>query len=321
MKQGSEVIAMVFKSLENRFVMKPSLFKSLFTISLLIFLFGNCSKSPDSSSSSGNQGSTVSSTSYKGALVGSTGYINLNLQGSGLQGVNHSYILVTYIDSSNTPVYVLKDSLTTSSLTNWQPGSAIANAVFNGVSGISVSLVSLDADGSNPVTTIHVPNDPYVKSFIIKETVSNTPLLVYIGKAIPAAKGTSGTGGSCNCYTKTINFVINPAYIGSSYAAANAIYIDSMSHWAGFLNAQILSSTPNQLTSIINNNDTAGLHVNNNAGGPNSNNGSGPVNGTLQISTDGTKITGSISAMYIPNYGSQTSSCACSYTITATKVQ
>lgn len=301
--------------------MRPSFLKSILTLSILFVFLGGCSKSPDSSSS-GNAGSssTVNSVTYKGALVGSTGYLNLNLQGSNLQGVNHSYILITYIDSSRTPVYVQKDSLLTNSLVGWQPGTAINNAVFTGTSGISVTLVSLDADGSNPVTKIAVPNDPNVKSFITKETVSSAPLLIFMGKAVPSAKGISGSGGTCNVYSKTINFVINPAYVGSSYAAANAIYVDSVSHLAGFLNAQILSANPNQLTQIINNNDTAGLHVNN-IGGPNSNNGSGPVNGTLQISSDGTKLTGSISGMYLPNYGSSINSCSCSYTIIAVKVQ
>ncbi len=302
--------------------MKRSFLKPNFIFCLLFIFLSSCSKSPDSSStSSSNQGSssTVTSITYKGALVGSTGYLNLNLQGSGLQGVNHSYILITYIDSSRTPVYVQKDSLTTNSLSGWQPGTAISNALFMGSSSISVTL-SLDSDGSNPVTKITVPNDPYVKSFIAKETVSNAPLLIFIGKAVPAGKGISGSGGTCAFYTKTINFVINPVYAGSGFAAATAIYIDSVSHWAGFLTAQILSANPNQLTQIINNNDTAGLHVNN-IGGPNSNNGSGPVSGTLQISTDGSKLTGSISGIYIPNYGSFSNSCSCSYTISAVKVQ
>jgi len=142
---------------------------------------------------------------------------------------------------------------------------------------------------------MQVPNDPYVKVFIEKETVSNTPLLVFIGKAIAVGNGISGGGGSCNCYTKTINFVINPAYVGNSSAAANAIYIDTYSHLAGFLNAQILSSDPSTLTQIINNNDTAGLHVYNGPGGPNSNNGSGFVNGSIKISSDGLSLSGTIS--------------------------
>lgn len=290
---------------------------------LTLALLAGCSKSPDSNStSSGSTGSstTISSVTYKGALVGSTGYLNLNLQGSNLQGVNQSYIIVTYIDSSRTPVFTQKDSLVTSSLAGWQPGTAISNAVFTGSSGISVTLVSLDADGSNPVTKISVPNDPYVKSFITKETVSNTPLLIFLGKAIPSGPGASGSGGTCSVYSKTINFVINPAYAGSSYAAATAIYVDSVSHLAGFLTAQILSSNPSQLTQFINNNDTAGLHVNN-IGGPNSNNGSGPVNGTLQISSDGTRITGTISGMYLPNYGSSQNACSGSYNVYAVKVQ
>ncbi|GGB18720.1 hypothetical protein GCM10011511_48160 [Puia dinghuensis] len=247
--------------------------------------------------------------------------MDVHLQGSNLGGTNPSYILVNYVDSSKNPVKTISDSLITNSLNNWQPGQAISNAIFSGASGIMVTLVSVDADGSNTVTTMTVPNDPYVKTFIAKETVSNAPLLVYLGKAVPSGSGISGAGGGCTCYTKTINFVINPAYVGSSYAAANAIYIDSSTHWAGFLNAQILSSNPNQLTQIINNNDTAGLHVNNGPGGPNSNNGSGPVNGTLQISADGKTLTGTISGMYKPNYGSQANSCSCSYNITAARIQ
>ena len=299
--------------------MKLSFLKSNCILCLLFIFWLSCSKSPGSSNTTTPSGNTVTSVMYKGALVGSTGYLSLNLQGSGLQGMNGSYVLVTYIDSAQTPVYVKKDSLTTQSLNGWQPGTAVSNALFTGPSGISVTL-SLDADGSNPVTKIKVPNDPYVKSFIVKETVSNAPLLIFIGKAVPAAKGISGSGGTCSFYTKTVNFVINPAYVGSGFAAATAIYIDSASHWAGFLTAQIVSSNPNQLTQIINNNDTAGLHVNN-IGGPNSNNGSGPVNGTLQISADGSKLTGLISGMYIPNYGSISNSCSCSYAIYAVRVQ
>ena len=225
------------------------------------------------------------------------------------------------MDSSKTPVVTIKDSLTTSSLNNWQPGQSISNAVFTGASGITVTLVSVDSDGSNPVTKMTVPNDPYVKVFIQKEAVSNTPLLVFIGKAVPTGNGISGSGGGCACNTKTINFVINPAYVGAQYAAANAIYIDTQSHLAGFLNAQIASANPNVLTQIVNNNDTTGLHVNNGAGGPNSNNGSGNVSGSIQISPDGNTLSGSISGMYNPFTGSQLNSCSCSYTISAVKVK
>ncbi|MHB1920948.1 MAG: hypothetical protein ACYCOO_01810, partial [Chitinophagaceae bacterium] len=249
------------------------------------------------------------------------GYLDLYLIGSPLGGSNPSYILVNYVDSSKTPVYTIQDSLRTSSLNNWQPGTSISNAIFTGSSGITVTLISVNSDGSNPVTKMQVPNDPYVKVFIEKETVSNTPLLVFIGEAVPVGNGISGSGGSCGCYTKTINFVINPAYVGNVSAAANAIYIDTYSHLAGFLNAQILSSSPQTLSQIINNNDTSGLHVNNGPGGPNGNNGSGPVTGSLQISPDGNTLSGSISGMYNPNTGSQSSSCSCSYNIIANKVQ
>lgn len=305
--------------------------KAKITPGLLILLMpfftgmlSSCSKKSDNGTSGTTgtpTGNNITYIRYKGALVGSTGYLNLNLTGSTLNGNNASYILVNYVDSSKTPVYTLKDSLITSSLTSWQPGTAIANAVFTGSLGIKVTLISVDADGTNPVTKMLVPNDPFVKTFIEKETVSNTPLLVFIGKAVPSGNGIGGSGGSCTCYTKTINFVINPAYVGSNYAAANAIYIDSYSHLAGFLNAQILTASPNTITQIINNNDTTGLHVSNIAGGPNSNNGSGPVNGSIQISADGNSLTGNISGMYIPNSGSAANSCSCSYTISAKKVK
>jgi hypothetical protein len=280
-----------------------------------------CSKTKNNAGSNNSNNANSTELSYSGALAGSTGYLNLHLKGSNLGGSNQSYILVTYADSSKTPVYTIKDSLTTNSLSNWQPGTSIANAVFSGSSGIKVTLISIDADGSNPVTKMQVPNDPYVKVFIAKETVSNTPLLVFIGKAVPVGNGTSGGGGSCTCNSKTINFVINPAFTGSSSAAASAIYVDSFSHLAGFLNAQILSNTPYSLTQIINNNDTAGLHVYNGAGGPNSNNGSGPINGTIQISADGKSLSGTISGMYNLNKGSVSTYCSCSYNIYAKKVQ
>lgn len=291
----------------------------LIAISVTIGIVISCSKKSDNSGSNSNTNS--SELSYKGTLVGSTGYLNLHLKGSNLGGNNSSYILVTYVDSSKTPVYVVKDSLTTSSLNNWQPGTSISNALFISSTGISVTLLSVDADGANPVIKMKVPNDPYVKAFIEKETVSNTPLLVFIGKAVPIGNGISGSGGSCACYTKTINFVVNPAYVGSSYAGANAIYVDTHSHLAGFLNAQILSSNPNNITQIINNNDTSGLHVNNGPGGPNSNNASGPINGSIQISADGKSLSGTISGMYNPNTGSISSYCSCSYNIFAKKVQ
>ena len=298
--------------------------KSNFGQLFFLFLFLTivlpfCSKNSNNTTI-GNTNNNISYIRYKGALVGSTGYLDLHLTGSTLNGSNASYIIVNYVDSSKTPVYSIKDSLTANSLTGWQPGTAISNVVFAGSSGIKVTLISVDADGSNPVTKMQVPNDPFVKTFIEKETVSNTPLLVFIGKAVPSGNGIAGAGGNCTCYTKTINFVINPAYIGSSYAAANAIYIDSYSHLAGFLNAQILNANSIVLTQIINNNDTTGLHVNNDAGGPNSNNGSGPVNGSLQISADGNSLTGNISGMYNPNNGSQAVSCSCSYSISAKKV-
>ena len=290
----------------------------LLTIAIVI----SCSKKNNdgSSSNSSSNNNTSQSVRFRGALVGSTGYLDLHLQGSVLGGNNASYILVTYADSSKTPVVSIKDSLTTSSLTGWQPGTSISNAVFTGSSGITVTLVSIDADGSNPVTKMTVPKDPYVKVFIQKETVSNTPLLVFIGKAVPVGNGISGGSGGCTCYTKTVNFVINPAYVGAQSAAATGIYIDTYSHLAGFLNAQILSSNPNLLTQIVNNNDTTGLHVYNGAGGPNSNNGSGYINGNIQISADGNSLSGNISGMQNPNSGSG-SSCSCSYTISAIKVK
>ncbi|MDP9048054.1 MAG: hypothetical protein M3N14_07945, partial [Bacteroidota bacterium] len=208
----------------------------LLTIGVII----SCSKKNDKSSSNNtSQNNTSQSVRFRGALVGSTGYLDLHLTGSLLGGSNPSYILVTYVDSSKTPVFSIKDSLTTSSLAGWQPGTSITNAVFTGPSGITVTLVSVDADGSNPVTKMTVPKDPYIKVFIQKETVSNTPLLVFIGKAVPVGNGTSGGSGGCTCYTKTVNFVINPAYVGAQFAAATAIYIDAYSHLAGFLNAQI----------------------------------------------------------------------------------
>jgi hypothetical protein len=297
--------------------MKNTFYPVIFSVIVLIIVIG-CSKKNDTPS--GNSGSSQT-VHYRGALVGSTGYLDLHLLGSVLNGGNASYILVTYVDSSKTPVANIKDSLTTSSLNSWQPGKSISNAVFTGSSGITVTLVSIDSDGSNPVTKMTVPNDPYVKVFIQKETVSNTPLLVFIGKAVPAGNGISGGGGGCACYTKTVNFVINPAYVGAQYAAATGIYIDTYSHLAGFLNAQIASSNPNVITQIINNNDTTGLHVNNGPGGPNSNNGSGYVNGSIQISADGNSLSGSISGMQNPNSGAISNSCSCSYTISAVKVK
>lgn len=303
--------------------MKNKSYAIIFSMTLLtIAIVSGCSKKNDkSSSNSTSQNNTSQSVRFRGALVGSTGYLDLHLKGSLLAGNNPSYILVTYVDSSKTPVLSIKDSLTTSSLAGWQPGTSISNAVFTGPSSITVTLVSVDAGGSNPVTKMTVPKDPYVKVFIQKETVSNTPLLVFIGNAVPVGNGTSGGSGGCTCYSKTVNFVINPAYVGAQFAAATAIYIDTYSHLAGFLNAQILSSNPNVLTQIINNNDTTGLHVYNGAGGPNSNNGSGYVNGNIQISADGNSLSGNISGMQNPNSGAISSSCSCSYTISAIKVK
>lgn len=287
---------------------------------LFIFLFTDCNKNSGSNNSSNNTGNTSNSTypsaKYKGALVGSTGYLTAFLQG------NNSYINVFYVDSSKTPVMVIQDSLTTSGLANWYPGqgNALSNVVFKGSSGISVTLISVNADGSNPVVSISVPNDPYAKAYMLRDSVAASPLQVYSGKATPVS-GISGTGGTCTCAVKTMNFVLNPAFVGSQYAAVTAIYIDKASHQAGFLNAQIASNAPNQIVSIINNNDTAGLHViNYGSGGPNSNNGSGYVNGSLTISTDGNTISGAVSGMYIPFSGSTSGSCACSYAISAKRV-
>ena len=289
-------------------------------ISVLLFLvFTDCNKNT-ASNNSGNSGTTGTtsnpSAKYKGALVGSTGYLTAFLQG------NNSYINVFYVDSSKTPVTVIKDSLTTSGLANWYPGqgNALSNVLFKGSSGITVTLVSVNADGSNPVVSMSVPNDPYAKVYMLRDSVASAPLQVYNGKATPVGNGVAGSGGNCTCAVKTINFVVNPAYIGSQYAGVTAIYIDNSSHLAGFLNGQISSTAPNQIVSIVNNNDTAGLHVYNGQGGPNSNNGSGYVNGSLTISADGNSISGTISGMYIPNYGLQSSSCACSYAITAQRV-
>ncbi|HWZ35197.1 MAG TPA: hypothetical protein VNW51_03515, partial [Mucilaginibacter sp.] len=102
--------------------MKSKFYPTLFLVTLLITaIIISCSKKSDKQSSNNNSGSSQT-VRYRGALVGSTGYLDLHLKGSLLSGANPSYILVTYADSSKTPVVNIKDSLTTSSLSGWQPG-------------------------------------------------------------------------------------------------------------------------------------------------------------------------------------------------------
>ena len=288
-------------------------------LALLAAILNDCSKSSNNSNNSGG-GNQVKPTVilYRGALVGSTGYLSVVLNG------NNSYVTVKYVDSSQTPVVEIEDSLTTTALASWTPGSqGLANVLFTSTkgTGITVTLVTVDADGLNPELSIKVPNDPYVKACLVKTQGTSYPLQVYQGTAIPAGQGIAGGGGSCPCYSKTINFVVNPAYIDSPYAAVTAIYIDSASHLAGFINGTMKSAMPGQVVTLINNNDTTGLHLYNGNGGPNSNNGSGPLTGSLSISNDGGTITGNLSHWYKPWGGPQSGSCAYSYNIVAKRVQ
>lgn len=96
---------------------------------------------------------------YKGVIVGSSGTIALYLYNIGAQ----VQALVTFDGKSGT--------LSTTSLSNWNPGDAINNALFSGIiDGQSIQIYfSVNANGQNPTVTMVIPGHN-VSVAVYKET-------------------------------------------------------------------------------------------------------------------------------------------------------
>lgn len=115
---------------------------------------------------------------YKGVLVGSTGTIAMYLYNS---GTDVKALII--FDGKNA-------TLTTTSLSAWQPGQAITNALFTGtVDGKAVQATfSVGANGQNPVLSVLITGHQIVAS-VFKET-STSLVKNYEGTYAGADSGT-----------------------------------------------------------------------------------------------------------------------------------
>src|SRR5689334_14548155 len=109
---------------------------------ILLYTVGSCSKS--SSAGSNNLSATPTAKAsydnqsggvYKGTLTGSSGYFEVNLQAS------KPFIIFQWINPQGGI-----DSLFTTSLSSWQSGQAISEALFVGADGAKFWF-SVDANG------------------------------------------------------------------------------------------------------------------------------------------------------------------------------
>jgi len=130
---------------------------------------------------------------YKGTLSGSSGYFEINFQGSA------PYLLYQWTNPLGN-----KDSLTSSSLANWKSGDAIVKAVFTASDG-STFWFSVNADGTSPsIDSVYIPSHmgPVIAS-ICKE-LSTSLVRIYQGSATP-----TGAGNGNGCYDAIVNMWIS----------------------------------------------------------------------------------------------------------------
>jgi hypothetical protein len=124
---------------------------------------------------------------YKGTLSGSSGYFEINLQGTA------PYLLYQWTNPAGN-----KDSLSTTSLANWSSGQAIVRAVFTAPDG-SLFWFSVNADGSSPsIDSVYIPGHTGPVYAAVGKEFSNSLLEVYQGSA------TLVSGGS-GCYDAIVN--------------------------------------------------------------------------------------------------------------------
>jgi hypothetical protein len=152
--------------------LKPTLFmktyflRTLAVVTVISVLFTGCKKDEDDDNNNtytctactqspaalaANDASSAGV--YKGALLGSSGTINIVL----LNGGATNTALVSFDGGTAT--------LTTQDLNNWTAGQAITNALFTGQTntGDSVSAYfSVDANGQNPVVNVLIPGHTVV---------------------------------------------------------------------------------------------------------------------------------------------------------------
>lgn len=163
---------------------------NLLVIGLLLVGLSGCKKDSGSDSSS-NIETTPSAVAalnsssagvYKGVLVGSSGYFKISIK----NGTDSIFCNFKFDDKSV--------NLTNTSLANWTPGTAIANAIFSGIwNGQSVSLsFSCSASGTNPTLTVTVPGHT-VNVSIYKET-STTLVKCYEGTYVIAKQAGNVNG-------------------------------------------------------------------------------------------------------------------------------
>ncbi|MBX9853876.1 MAG: hypothetical protein K2X86_19205 [Cytophagaceae bacterium] len=112
-----------------------------------------CADSPEALASNDASSAGI----YKGVITGSSGNFKIVLE----NGSSNIFIVATFQG--------VTDTLTTNSLSSWNPGDAIVSAVFTGDQEISITF-SVNADGSSPTATAAITGYSNVTVSIVKET-------------------------------------------------------------------------------------------------------------------------------------------------------
>jgi hypothetical protein len=210
----------------------------------------SCSKDEDNTVKTGNDVENTpgavaaydhsSAGVYKGVLVGSSGYFKISLK----NGTDTISCKMVFDDKT---AY-----LTTTALNNWQPGTAISNAVFTGtIDGQNVTLtLNCSADGTTVSVSVNYPGHT-IGVAIVKETSTTLVkcyegthtdgkqtgvfnLAVYGNKVYGFRKDPEGVGsftGFVNGSTMTIDeenpktFTIDDKEINGSFNADNNVKI------------------------------------------------------------------------------------------------
>ncbi len=223
---------------------------------ILLYVGGSCSKSSNSGSNNNGLSSTPTAQAaydnqsggvYKGAITGSNGYFEVNLQTS------KPFIVYQWTNPQGSI-----DTLFPTSLSNWQSGQAIEEALFVGADG-SKFWFSVDANGGNPsIDSIYIPSHAGPVYAMIAKELSTNQVKVYQG----VAKASSTNGG--NCSDAVVTTWISGSAAGGTYLAANGDHGDLIGTVSG---SQV------QVIAGGNNNET----------------------GTLAIGSNGSTITGTVS--------------------------
>ena len=223
-------------------------------MAILLYVGGSCSKSSNSGNNNNLSTTPTAQASYdnqsggvyKGTLTGSSGYFEINLQAA------KPFIIFQWTNPQGSI-----DSLFTTSLSSWQSGQAISEALFTGTDG-SKFWFSVDANGGNPsIDSIYIPSHSGPVYAMIAKELSTSQVKVYQG----TAKAASSNGGDCS--DASVTFWISASAAGGAYLVSNSDYGGITSTVAGN-QVHILADGNNEET------------------------------GTLTISSNGNSITGTI---------------------------